>query len=201
MAEAGFGTRLEQPELGIGQPHLGADLVRRLFPEVKAYQNLAIPGSNTFQDSYGDLLIFLPDGGLFGIAAGVAHGEAPVEVKLLLAAEDVILDLRSYLPAHDGPDIAHQAVRLAQLSPLDGLRHDDESIVDPVIQILGAQLPAQIEANATRKDPVQFFQSVRLVPPDFFDQFGPTRLRGHRPVIRIVRRHIICHHSWFPITK
>ena len=135
---------------------------------------------NTFD---GELLIFLPDGGLFGIAPGVAHGESPIQIELLLAAEDVVLDLGGHLPADDGPHIAHQAIGFAQLSTLDGLRHDQERIVDPVVQILGTELPAQIKAHTARKNPIQFFQSIGIVLPDFFDQFGPAWLGGHRTVV------------------
>jgi len=42
----GLGAPLAKPELGIRQTQLHTDLVRRLLPEIKADQNLAIPERN-----------------------------------------------------------------------------------------------------------------------------------------------------------
>jgi len=46
LAEMGLGAPLAKPELGIRQTQLHTDLVRRLLPEIKADQNLAIPERN-----------------------------------------------------------------------------------------------------------------------------------------------------------
>jgi len=78
----------------------------------------------------GSLLILLPDGGLFGIAAAV-RTESPVQVDLLPPAEDIVLDLRCYLPAEDSPHVSNQAIRFAQRPALYGLRHDQEGVNEP----------------------------------------------------------------------
>jgi hypothetical protein len=50
-----------------------------------------------------------------------------------------------------------EPLRLTQLFALDGLRHNHEGVMEAALQILGAQLSAQIKSHTARKDPIQFF--------------------------------------------
>ena len=78
----------------------------------------------------------------------VGEGHYGIEISLVAARLDAALDLHGYLPADDGAHVSHQALGFAQFALLNGLDDDQEDIVNPVVEILGPKLAAEIKANA-----------------------------------------------------
>jgi len=117
---------------------------------------------------------FLAGGGtLFGIMASIGDSNAHVQMQFFTAAMDNLVDMGGDLSAHHGAHETHEPFRLTQVPAANRLHHDQESIVDLVIQVLRPELPAQVEANASREDPVQILHSGFIPAPDPRNQLRP----------------------------
>src|SRR5450755_473287 len=113
---------------------------------------------------------------LLGIAPPVRYPDTNVHVQFLLAAVNHLVDMRSYLAPDDSPDKTHQALRLPKFAATDGLYHDEKSIVDLVVQLLGSQLTAQVIADALGEKLVQLLHTGLFPVVDAFHQIGPVYL-------------------------
>jgi hypothetical protein len=83
------------------------------------------------------------NGGLPGIAAGIVHDQAWVEVDLMLAPMHVFSDLGGYLAADYGAHVLHEPLGFPQVATFDRLRATATNVSwSLVVQIRGSQLPA-----------------------------------------------------------
>src|ERR1035437_3022757 len=146
LAVACLGPGLDQPELGLRQLQVAADLFGRLLLEIEANQHLPCAFGQPAQQARGDILALLLDHPAFRV--GLVVGERHRRVDRLLVAPRVYsaADVRRHLPPDHRAHITHQPVRLAEFAPLDGLRDDQENVVHLVVQGLRPQLPPQQEA-------------------------------------------------------
>src|SRR5260221_14408418 len=119
-----------------------------LLVEVEAGENLTIARREFFQNAPDQADALAEDGTLFRTSVRIGDAEGCIRVHVVATVLYHAIDVRGDGAADDGTDEAHQAFGLAQLSPADGLHYDQERIVNFVFEFLGAQLTAQIEANA-----------------------------------------------------
>ena len=91
---------------------------------------------------------------MLGARAAVEERRPEVQLKPVAALLAGGVDVPGDLPADHRPDIAHQAFRLAQFAALDGLGDDQEQVVDPIVEVLCAELAPQVKPYAVREYPV-----------------------------------------------
>jgi hypothetical protein len=96
---------------------------------------------------------------LLRVAAGIRDAHANVHVQLIAAIVDQVIDMRRHLTPHHRPDETHQPLWFPQLAPPYGLDHNQERIVDLIIQLLRPKLAAQVKPDASREHRVEVFHS------------------------------------------
>src|SRR5260370_41555580 len=127
---------IKETVLGIGDTHVGANLLHALVLKIKAREDIAIAGGNGIQDTGGDLLPLPSDGGGLRVQPLVGNGVVRFEIDMLLADLDGSLDIAGNLPADNGAHEAHQALGLTKIAAADRLDHDQKAVVYPVVQVL-----------------------------------------------------------------
>src|SRR6266851_4250944 len=173
LPKPGFGTRLQQAKLSFRQIHLLTDLLLRLFQQIKARQNLPITLRNTVENRFGNLFMLLLNGGLFRIAVEVHNHGSGLQANLLPASMDGLIDVSSHLPSDHRSYKAHQPLGLAKFSPAYGLHHDQERIMDLIFKVLGSQLTAQVETNASGENFVEFLHAGLVLGLESLHQVHP----------------------------
>jgi hypothetical protein len=65
-------------------------------------------------------------------------------------------DRGRYLPFDDGSDVAHQALGLPKLAVVNRLKNGDETVMELVIDFIGAEMTQQEIADGTTEKVVEF---------------------------------------------
>ena len=73
--------------------------------------------------------------------------DAVFEFHLLAPHMHGVIDMHRHPPPHHRSHEAHEPAGLPEFSAVDGLRHDQKCVVDPVIQFMRAQRPAKLTQN------------------------------------------------------
>ena len=188
FAETRFGAGFDEAELGFRQLHFAADLFGGLFVEIETDQYLAVAPGDAVEDAQSDLEVLSADGQALGIGRMIAQHDAIFQAGLASPRMHVGIDAGRHLAANHSAHVSHQTFGLAQFSALNGLGDGQEDVVHPVVEILRAQLPAEIEADAFGKQAIQLFECSRFAGADAFHQRRPGMLRDL--VYRSAVRHV-----------
>jgi hypothetical protein len=163
LTEPRLGPGLQQAELRFSQFHLSANHLLRFFAEIEANQNLAVATRKTFENAIGEVRFLTVHYGIFGISAEISDNSARLQFRHLIAIVNYSFDIRGNLTPHHGSDETHQAVRFAQFTAPDRLYNNYKTVVYFVVQVLRAELPADLKFNAPRKNSIQFFERRGIV--------------------------------------
>src|SRR5581483_10930345 len=117
-----------------------ADFRGRLLFEIKPDQDFAIPPRNAAQKPQRQLFVLPLNDSAFRVARMIAESYLAVQSVHGVPGPDGLFDLRGDMTAYHGTDIAHQAFGFAHVSAADRLRDQEEDFMDPVIQVLRAEL-------------------------------------------------------------
>jgi hypothetical protein len=142
LSKTGLGARFEQTKLGFGQLHLLADLFLGFFIQIKAGEHLAITLGEFLKDTTHEVHFLVERGALFRIIAAVRHPDANVQMQLLTTAVYDVIDMRGDLPPNYSAHEAHETFGFPQIPASNGLHHDQESIVNLIVEFLRSELPA-----------------------------------------------------------
>jgi hypothetical protein len=152
LAEAGFGPGFQQPELIISQSHIGANLLLGLLEDVKAVENIPVAAGDAVQHLPRDVDSLTRHEAVFGVVPPVGHRkERVLEIHTASALVYGHVDGRRNLTLHYGSYVPHKPFRLTEIAVADGLRDDQETIVDFVVELVRTQVAQQKIANAFGK--------------------------------------------------
>ena len=88
----------------------------------------------------GDFSFWILDGITLRVGVVVSEHRRALEISVL-ASSWATSSICAATWRHHGAHIVHQPLRIAQVAPADGLRHDDKDIVDLVVEVSRSQLP------------------------------------------------------------
>jgi hypothetical protein len=162
LAETGFRPRLQQAKLGLRQTHVRTDLILTLLINIKPGQGLSVPLRRLSEDLPDESDSLAEDRRLLGISTRIRCAHNGIELRLFAPVVYHSVDLCRHLPADYSAHESHQPLRFPQLSPANGLHHNQEGIVDFVVQILRPQVAAQIESDSARKKLIELLHAIGL---------------------------------------
>jgi hypothetical protein len=84
-------------------------------------------------------------------------------------------DRGRYLPFDDGSDVTHQALGLPKLAVVDRLQNGDETVMELVIDFIGAEMTQQEIADGATEKVVKFLNCGRVPGAHTADQRRAVR--------------------------
>ena len=154
LAEPGLGAGFQQAELSRRQIHLAADMLGGLLVKIEANQDFAFALAHRGENPKGDVAVLSPNDTTLGVGAAVEQRSAEIQLAPVAPLLSRRVDVAGDLPSDDGPDITHEAFRLAQVAILDRLSNDQEEIVNLIGEVLRAELAPEVEPDSVGEYPV-----------------------------------------------
>lgn len=173
-----------------GEAHFPADLILRLLIEVETGKDLAIAMGHAVEDLLHQVGVLAQDGVLLGAGGGGGKRGSCFDIEAGAAALDGVVDMGGDLAPDNGTDEAHEAGGVPQIAAAQGLYDDEEGVVDLILEFLGAELAAKVEADAAREDTIEVLHAGSVAGLNALDEFVEVDLAGSGRGIRrgVIRR-------------
>lgn len=173
FSKAGFGAGFQQAELGIGEAHLLADFLLRLFEQIKTSEHLAVAARHGAQNALHDAAVLGTDGRFLGAQVATWNPGSRFAGEVFAAGSGGLFDELGDSPANNGAGEGEEAFRFAQFASLDGLDDEQEGIVDAVVDLMTPKLADDQNLDAPRDEFVELFEGGFLILLDAADELGP----------------------------
>lgn len=145
VSETSLRPGFQQAELRLCQVHFQTYSGLALFLQIEAGEDFAITAGKLTQDPLDHVLAFAEYRGLLWTAAPINDSALSFYRNFFRPRVNNPVDMGAHLPACHRSDETHEPFWLSDLTPSDRLDDEDEYIVQPVFQILGDSLAAEIK--------------------------------------------------------
>jgi hypothetical protein len=136
------------------------------------------------------LLFLLRNRLLFRVALPINDCDAALDIRLIPAGLDGLIDVGRYLPSHNGTYETHQPFRFAKVTFLNCLYNYEKSVMHAIVQFLRPQVATKVIADTATELAIQKFETGVFSGFDLRDEGGPIYARPvadrHCGILRVV---------------